>query len=74
MPNTDSLRLTVAAEVRAAMARRNCTQTELAAALGLSQPSVSVRLTGQQPWTVDELATVARHLGTSLADLVADAA
>lgn len=74
MPKPDSLRLTVAAEVRAAMARRNCTQAELAAALNLSQPSVSVRLTGQQPWTVDELAAAARYLGTSLADLVADAA
>lgn len=74
MTQPESLRLAVAGEVRAAMARRKVTQAQLATALGMAQPTVSQKLAGHSPWTVDELGAAAAFLGTSLADLVADAA
>lgn len=56
------------------MARGHRTQSELAAELGLSQPSVSARLKGEVPWDVDELAAVASWLDIPLAELVSSAA
>lgn len=53
------------------MIRRDVTQTQLADALELSQPSVSARLSGATPWTLDELVAAARFLGVTVADLVA---
>jgi len=73
MPKPDSLRLTLAGEVRAVMARRNVTQRDIADLLGLSQPSISERLRGQVPWTVEELVAVADHLDTSVAALLTSA-
>lgn len=58
------------ANVRAEMARRGVTQAKLAAALGLSQPSVSARLRGVTPFDVDELHTIAAFLGVPLSDLL----
>lgn len=60
----------IGANVRAEMARRGVTQAKLAAALGLSQPSVSARLRGVTPFDVDELHTVADFLGVPLSDLL----
>lgn len=48
--------------VRAVMARTGLSQTTLATALGLSQASVSARLRGVTPWSVDELVDTARVL------------
>ncbi len=56
------------------MARGQRTQGELAAVLGLSQPSVSSRLKGDVAWDVDELAKVASWLDVPLAELIASAA
>jgi transcriptional regulator with XRE-family HTH domain len=53
----------VAAEVRAEVGRRNCTQQELAGILGVAQPNVSRRLTGKQPFDTDELDKLAAHWG-----------
>jgi len=64
----------ISTEIRACMARGHRTQSELAAELGLSQPSVSARLKGEVPWDVDELAAVASWLDIPLAELVASAA
>ena len=55
------------------MARRNITQRDIATLLNLSQPSISERLRGQIPWTVEELVAVADHLGTTVAALLASA-
>lgn len=48
-------RAAVAAEVRAWMGRRRVTQTDLAVALGKSQPYVSRRLSGDVAFDTDDL-------------------
>lgn len=58
------------ANVRAEMARRGVSQAKLAAALGLSQPSISARLRGVTPFDVDELHAVADFLDVSAASLL----
>ena len=60
----------VAGEIRAELARQRRTQTDLAAELGLSQPSVSQRLSGQVPMTVDEVARIADWRGVPVSVLV----
>jgi transcriptional regulator with XRE-family HTH domain len=55
-----------AAEVRAEMARQRKTGVGLAEALGLSQQTVSRRLTGQITFSLDELDRVAVWLGVDV--------
>lgn len=55
----------IADEVRAAMARRHVTQTQLAEALGISRQAVSDRLRGRTPFTVRDLLVAARVLRVS---------
>lgn len=74
MPTDQSPTQVVSGEIRACMARGQRTQGELAAVLGLSQPSVSSRLKGDVAWDVDELAKVASWLDVPLAELIASAA
>lgn len=66
----DRLTETVAAEVRAHMARARVNQTALASALGLTQSSVSKRLRGVVAFNTDELAAVAGLLGVHPAVLL----
>ena len=63
----------VAATIRAELARRRIPQTIVAERLGMSQPSLSRRLTGDTPFDVNELAIVAEILGIPLATLIGDA-
>lgn len=58
--------------IRAEMARAGVTQTDLAAALGITQPAVSSRLKGRIDWRLRELHTVADALGIPVAVLVAE--
>ena len=51
----------VAGEVRALVARNRTRQSELCALLGLSQGSVSLRLSGRVPFTVEEIVQVASY-------------
>ncbi len=60
----------VAQEVRANMARRGRTQSDIATALGISQTAISRRLSGSVPWDVNELELVATALDVPLADLL----
>ena len=60
----------VAAEVRAQAARKRITGAKLAAALDMSAMSMSRRITGRQPFDIDELADVARVLGVRVQDLL----
>lgn len=60
----------VAAEVRAELARRQITQQQLAAAIGLSQASVSERLRGKTPFTTEDLEKVSAALGVHPAVLL----
>lgn len=58
-----------AAEVRAALARLDMTQTELAAVTGRSQGYWSKRLSGRIALNVTDLALISRLTGVSIADL-----
>ena len=64
---TNAIRETVAGSVRAEMARARCTQKKLARKLGYkTQQSISRRLCGDVPFTVDELAAIAAELGCDI--------
>ena len=60
----------VAANVRAELARKGITQTELAAKLQKTQPFVSRRLSGRVAFDVADLASIATVLDISMAALV----
>jgi predicted XRE-type DNA-binding protein len=64
----------VANTIRAELARRSLTQADLANALGVTQPAVSRRMTGQVPFDVEELAKAAALLGLPVSALIEDAA
>lgn len=48
-------------------------QTTLAAELGIEQSGLSKKLRGKRPWSLTEVITVARELGTTVAYLVGEA-
>jgi transcriptional regulator with XRE-family HTH domain len=60
----------VAAEVRAVAARKRVTGQRLAHAVGMTPMSMSRRMTGHQPFDIDELAAVATALGVRVEDLL----
>lgn len=62
----------VAAEVRAALARRQITQTSLAQTTGRSQAYWSRRLNGRAALSMDDLSVIATVAGVSIADLVTE--
>ena len=68
MPNDD--RLTIAGEVRAALARHQKTQDDLARVLGIVQPAVSVRLAGSRSFRAEEIAAIARWLDIPVSQLI----
>ena len=59
-----------AEEVKAWMARRGISQTELAGALGFAQPNLSARLQGRTAFTLRDLARVAAYLDVNLMQLL----
>lgn len=67
---THPISRSVASNIRAELARRHGSQTDIGAILGLSQSAVSRRFRGLTPFTVDELASIAEHLGLSARDLL----
>jgi transcriptional regulator with XRE-family HTH domain len=52
------------------MARKRISQTAAARALGISQSSMSRRLVGLSPFTVDDLYVLARLFGIDAAELI----
>ena len=62
----------IASNVRAEMARAAVTQTRMGQDLRFSQQSISRRLNGHVPFTVDELDVIAEYLGLPLSALIAD--
>lgn len=58
------------AAVREALRSRGLRQQDIAPVLGLSQASVSDRLTGKTPFTLEDLERIAEHLGIRVADLL----
>lgn len=67
-------RAVVAGNIRAEMARRNVTQARIATRLGKTQQSVSTKLRGHRPISVDELYEIAAELGVEPAALLAGSA
>jgi transcriptional regulator with XRE-family HTH domain len=60
----------VAAEIRAEMARQQMSQDQLADRIGMSQSTLSRRLTGSLPFDTTELAKVAEALGVVVTALL----
>ena len=57
----------IAAEVRAEMARQSKTSRELAEAIGVrNRQSMSMRLRGEKPFTVEELMRLAEFLAVPI--------
>lgn len=52
--------------LRAEMARRQVKSYEAAAALGVRQATFSAKLNGKSEWTLDEMLTVKRFVGTAM--------
>lgn len=67
------LRQYVAAEVRAALARRRMSAVALAAAMGRSRSYLSRRLTGETALDTDDLDAIAHLVGVPLVELIASA-
>ena len=63
--------LDVSGEVRAWMARRDVKQESLAKALGMTQPSLSMRLRGRTRWTIQDLVIVSKTLDVPVSVLLA---
>src|SRR5699024_5407019 len=63
--------LTVAAEIRAVLARHLVAQTALVRRLGVSRPWLVRRLSGETPLTMTVVATIAELLDVPVAQLVA---
>jgi hypothetical protein len=64
----------VAGAVRAEMARAKKKPVELAAALGVSRPTATGRLSGAYAFTIPELDKVAAFLGLTTQDIMLSAA
>ena len=64
----------VSANIRAEIARKSMTQTELAAGLGIHQSALSERLRGRVSWRLEELTTAAEILGVTFEQLCMDPA
>lgn len=68
MPHTPSAE--TGANVRAEMARRGVSQTDLSNRLGMNQSQISKRLSGTIAFTIDELVAIAATLGVPLSTLI----
>ena len=60
----------VAANIRAELARRSLSQTDLARMLGTTQQAISRRMSGKVPFNTDELNAIAKQLGVPVASLI----
>ena len=60
----------ISENIRAEMARRRVTQTQLAEHLNISRAGLSARLSGKTLWGINELIPVADALGVSVATLI----
>lgn len=56
-------RESIAAEVRAELARQRKSQREVAEAIGMEQPNLQLRLAGKRPFRAEELAALAEVFG-----------
>ena len=71
MRNNNGRRSRLAEEIRAELARQQKSRTDLANAMGVSQNTLTSRLTGRYPFLVDEVAVCAAFLGMTTSELIA---
>lgn len=62
------------AEVRAGLARKGYTQTDLAKALHTSRAAISRRMSGDVAFDYHEIRTISRYLSVSVAELYGEKA
>jgi transcriptional regulator with XRE-family HTH domain len=67
---TAPIKQRVASEVRANMARQRISGSEMARRIGVSQPYLHRRISGEIPFDIDDLARVAEVLNVRIADLL----
>jgi transcriptional regulator with XRE-family HTH domain len=65
---------TAAANVRAELARRRITRTQLSEAVGMGRESLSRRLRDETDFTVTEITAIADYFGMPVCDLLEGAA
>lgn len=66
-----TLRSVVPGNIRAEMARRRVPQRRVADALGISQQSLSLKLSGRRPLSIEEVESIARELDVDPRELLA---
>ena len=71
--NTTSTRNSIAAEVRADLARKQMSAAELSRETGISKAALSRKLRGESSFTVEELLTVADATGIGADSYIAAA-
>ena len=69
MTATESLNSQVATAVRIELARRNLTQAQLAKMCGLTESTFSRRMSGEIPWSADEIDQLALALEVPVFEL-----
>lgn len=70
MPVEQSLTETIAAEIRAEVARQRRKYSDLAKELGLAPATISDRMAGRVPFDTNELEKVAQWLGIDVVHLI----
>lgn len=70
---TRDLTRQVAGIIRAAMAKHNVTQTEMAVAVGVDQSHLSKMVRGMKPISIDQLAAMAWALDLDVSQIIRDA-
>lgn len=70
MTSTESLNAQVAAAIRVELARTGMDQGVLARSLGWTPSSFSRRMTGQYPFTTEDIEKIAQQLGLELDQLM----
>jgi transcriptional regulator with XRE-family HTH domain len=70
MSENVTLRESVAEEIRVLLARRMMSASELGRRVGMTQPYISRRLTGETAFDIDDLAKIADALGVEVAELL----
>jgi transcriptional regulator with XRE-family HTH domain len=71
---TSSLAETVAAEIRAEMARQHKNQWDLAECLGITRSVISLRLNGHRPFKLTEVELLADYFGVPITSLIRERA
>ncbi|TXK17815.1 helix-turn-helix transcriptional regulator [Homoserinibacter sp. GY 40078] len=70
LPGRDAAREVIAAPIRAHLAVKNISGSDLARRIGLTQPQISRRLSGRLPFTSDDLNAIAAELDLTVVELI----